>query len=112
MSNCKNCIHGCICNISCMNEPDGCGDFQDKSRVVELPCKVNDILYVTEYDSDSDEGYIEKVKVNSIEIDEYGISVYTKNINNSYETYYASDFNESVFLTREEAKKAIEEAEQ
>lgn len=112
MANCKNCIHGCICGSACMNEPDGCGDFKDKSKIVELPCKADDVLYVTEYDVDSDKSYIEKVKVSSIEIDEYGISIYCKTVEGNYDTYVPNDFGDSIFLTSEEAERALEEAEQ
>lgn len=112
MANCKNCIHGCICGRVCMNEPYGCGDFKDKSKILELPCKPGDVLYVVEYDADDNKSYPDTVKCDNIEIHDYGISVYCKNIYGNYDTYVPEDFGEVIFLTRSEAERALEEAEQ
>lgn len=53
MKNCRECLHHHICDLwrrcegqdaSCM-EISGCTYFKDRSRFVELPCKVGDTVY-------------------------------------------------------------------
>ena len=48
---CDNCIHYDVCEALEMNgiakvHPIQCGYFNDKSRYIELPCKVGDRVYV------------------------------------------------------------------
>jgi hypothetical protein len=68
MVTCKDCIHyercdtifdGLLSNRD--NEP--CYQFDDKSRYIELPCKVGDTMYV-KY-----RGVVRSVKVNAIRLD-------------------------------------------
>ncbi len=112
---CKNCYHYEACNYFLKKENkhlgscEGfvCGHFKDKSLIVELPCKGGDILFVVDYEPG--EECIEKVKCRSIEIDDSGMSIYCETIEGSCDTYVPGDFGESIFLTRKEAKKALEE---
>lgn len=39
---CKKCIHYDVCGESIFT----CGQFKDKSKFIELPCKVGDEIYV------------------------------------------------------------------
>lgn len=117
MTKCENCYHAEICK----NYPNtglppkmrnelldkGCEHFKDKSLIVELPCRVGDVLFTTEYDCDRNISYIEKVKCSSIEIDEFEISICCETIDDKYEHYVPEDFGESVFLSREEAEMAL-----
>ena len=112
MSTCNDCLHAEICPWDC----DGvvCEHFKDKSKLIELPCKVGDTVY-----SFCDTfGVILPYFVETL-----NISYYEKNLN--YYTYEANctnaeenelldsidfdieDIGESVFLTKEEAEKAI-----
>lgn len=48
---CENCIHYDLCNALEMNglskvHQKQCGFFNEKSRYIELPCKVGDTVYV------------------------------------------------------------------
>ena len=84
--------------------------IQDMQSVnaVELPCKAGDVLYVTDY-VDSEKSYIDKAKVSSIEFDEFGISIYCKTIEGTYDTYVPNDFGDNIFLSYEEAERVLEE---
>lgn len=47
MATCKDCLHIGICpNLNHDTVADKCPDFKDRSRFVELPCKVGDTMYV------------------------------------------------------------------
>ena len=50
---CKGCVHYDVCYELTYHEPNGeivgrevCNNFKDKSRFVELPCKVGDVLWI------------------------------------------------------------------
>lgn len=78
MSNvsCKNCFNYSLCNNQwqatspsgftmpnlCTMEINGekyiCKDFKEKSKVVEMPCKIGSIVYILEYDNDEAVDYI------------------------------------------------------
>ena len=118
MAKCENCYHYEMCCdwISrtfipvTKEEGSACEHFKDKYLIVELPCKVGDILYVIDYDCDSEMSYIEKVKCHSIEIcDEDDISIYCETIESQYDTYTPDDFGEVIFRTREEVQAVLEE---
>lgn len=87
---CKDCIHYDPCWMSKYIETNGyCPDFKDKSRYIELPEKV--------YQTD-------------------GVRVYESTVKNViYETdgvaFDKRAIGQSVFLTREEAEKELEERE-
>lgn len=60
---CKDCIHCELCEVQAFNgfnknfEPEKdwkhCGVFKDKSKYIELPCKVGDTVYVLDYENDN-----------------------------------------------------------
>lgn len=112
---CKDCVHYDVCYELTYHEPNGeivgrevCNNFKDKSRFVELPCNVGDIVWVI------NKNEIYKCRV-------YGISIDFKSawftfLYNGYfpefkekKIYYLSEFSKTVFLTREEAEKALKE---
>lgn len=46
MATCKDCLHIGICpNLNHETVADKCPDFKDRSRFVELPCKVGDHVF-------------------------------------------------------------------
>lgn len=58
MSTCKDCIHGDVCKAHVIEgvgidfttfekliEKNGCNQFKDRSKFIELPCKVGDTVY-------------------------------------------------------------------
>ena len=84
---------------------DDCDHFQDRSRFVELPCKVGDKVYVIE-DIAGEAKIIQDV-VETIGIGYYadGINIYQ--FDGIKTDGYFSDFGKTVFLTREEAEQAL-----
>lgn len=86
--NCKVCLHYDVC---CYHDFEECGCFSDKSEWVHLPCKVGDTVYQV----DSERIYESTVR--NIIYDTDGIAFDERAI------------VKSVFLTREEAEKALEE---
>ena len=47
MGKCNNCYHNQICDFACKRcDGANCIFFVDSSRMVELPCKVGDTMYV------------------------------------------------------------------
>lgn len=112
MSTCKDCLCFGMCLLS--SEKAGvCEEFKDRSKFIELPCKVGDTVYF--YDTF---GVVLPYFVETL-----NISYYKKNLN--YYTYEANctnveenelldsidfdveDIGESVFLTKEEAEQAL-----
>lgn len=123
---CKDCIHyeackttasyfGCSTNNSHtfatyelrQEIEKDCADFKDKSRFIELPCKVGDMLHDV-YDAITNGvGGIKELKVPEIHI-----NLDRRNrpwiVISGY--YFAfEDFGKTVFLTKEEAEKALAE---
>ena len=80
-----------------------CQCFQDRSRFVELPCKVGDVIHSIEH------GYIKNDSVTNI--------VYYANINEFVIQAHFTCFNEkafgkTIFFTKEEAEQALKEREE
>lgn len=111
---CEECLHYEMCksleecNGISMAKADNCSFYKNESLIVELPCKAGGVLFVKEYDPDTEKEYIEKVKCNEIEITEDGISIICKTTEGSYDTYAPEDFGECIFATRKDAAKALE----
>lgn len=115
MKNCRDCLHFKACyEMAAANNADEfntmfaekCEDFADRSEWVHLPCRVGDTVY-TIYNAS-----LSHYKVVEIIINDF---VWAKLYNGEYSGEYKSElicldfsFNEFVFLTREEAEKALE----
>lgn len=95
MASCKDCMHEKVCNYfdGDLNEEgaEKCVCFKDLNRFVELPCKVGDTVYQT------DGIRIYENKIERIIFD-------TNNIG-----FDETSIGKSIFLTREEAEKALKE---
>ena len=83
-------------------------DYLLEHGVIVLPCKVGDIVYVTYQDSQTIEE--KRVKSMSHKINELENSM--KFICRHNYGFLDTDINRKVFLTREEAEKALKEREQ
>ena len=127
MVSCNDCLHIDVCEIRTCYMCDGggfkcddceiysnyggkipsiknCKYFKDRTRFVELPCKVGDTVY---YITGLSRKYIKSAIVNEIVINCNGISELfvsndTVNFENSFDVFY---------LTREEAEQALKERE-
>lgn len=111
---CKECYHFGLCrynsNVSNADNLEICDDFKDKSKIIELPCKVGDIVYVI-YDK-----YVTSAKVLAAYIDQAGgmfdLQIKTKNeTTTGFKSVIDKDNYtfQTVFLTKAEAEKALEE---
>ena len=116
---CKDCVHYEVCkdyvesaldglqyNDSQMNGDD-CEFFKDRSRFVELPCKVGDTVFVVE--EIAEERKIIKDHVETIGIGYYADGVNIYQFDGIKTDGYFEDFGKNVFLTREEAEQALKE---
>lgn len=115
---CKDCVH---CNVCCdwknicnqmsafsSVEMEVCKDFKDKSKIIELPCNAGDDVFEI-----TDRNTISVFRIRFIEISICNnIFLHTDIIEGfiySGEVFRESDIGKTVFLTREEAEKALEE---
>ena len=88
---------------------------EDEGRLVVLTCKVGDVVYAIEdkyYEYLYHKG-IQKGHVCRFEYDkEWFVWIHIDGCNKDLQiAYKTSNFNQTVFLTREEAEKALEEME-
>lgn len=96
---CKNCVHYDVCLLgACIKGITGtCLNFKDKSSFIELPCKVGDIIYQI------DGVRIYASTIHEITYTSSKVIFVTENI-----VFDEQAINNSIFLTREEAEKALE----
>lgn len=107
---CKDCLHVEVCKkYASLQEfekkagEDGaekCSCFADKSQYIKLPCKVGDEVWRIAYPP-----HITKDRclgITSTEHDKWAIYLSGRSID-------LSEFDKTVFLTREEAEKALED---
>lgn len=110
---CKDCYHFDVCNtilknaLSCDDNDcsQECQLFKDKSKIIELPCKVGDTVYFIK----SAFTYLKEPKaeiVKTIITAEYDTIYKTQN-----RAFNIAVIGETVFLTREEAEQALRESE-
>lgn len=78
-------------------------DLEEQGKLLKLPCAVGDVVYEIDPIGES----IEKKKIDSVELHEYGVSIFAKDISGSFDTYDMSDFGAVVFLSKEEAEAAL-----
>lgn len=118
MARCKECIHSDLCKdmhrfgiVDLPYNADGavCDHFKDRAGIVELPCKVGDTVYIIDEGEDEcSEPYVLDVKVLSLTIEERGIGVELL-LPLGFRQVSWCVIGENVFLTREEAEKALAE---
>ena len=108
---CKECIYSIACNqhldaIQAENrftEPPVCTIFKDRSRFVELPCNVGDFVYFIKARR------VMADIVSKFTIDRCGVMLQRVN---GYNLGYTDQLGEKIFLTHEEAEKALKEREE
>lgn len=122
MATCKNCLHVKVCREYVMGLAaargveldateieqvlvcDDCENFKDRSRFVELPCKVGDLIYIIKKARGLS---VRGAKVNSITITESGkIQV------SCYRSSFIGLWSDDAFATKEEAEQALKEREE
>ncbi len=105
---CENCLHCEMCTFARQYRGvDKCPDFADKDLYIRLPCELNlpKELYRYMFD-DNHQAFAIKCKV--IKITGYGFTL--KHPTDGREWEYTYDrIGKTVFLTREDAEKKLEE---
>lgn len=134
MATCAECVHVDVCHefvkelaaarglklgsveeISAILQSDDCEQFKDRSRFVELPCKVGDTVYFNNV-------HLRYAKVIAIYIDASG-GMFDLDIATNIETvagyehfinkdYTFEDIGKRLFLTKESAEQAVKEREE
>lgn len=110
MANCKECIHFDVCEALEANGiskiyPSQCGCYKPKSRFIELPCEVGQTVYRTSGNYCGQEIY--KGVVDQISIGKDGTFLFW--VYGHPLAFTVDDFGKTVFLTKEEAEKALAE---
>lgn len=133
MATCADCVHVEVCSeyveglaavrglklktteeISAILQCDDCDHFKDRSRFVELPCKVGDTVYFNNV-------HLRYAKVIAIYIDASG-GMFDLDVTTNIETvagykhfinkdYTFEDIGKRLFLTKEAAEQALKERE-
>lgn len=105
MATCKDCVHFEVCReyaegLEQLLTCHGCEDFKDRSRFVELPCKLGDTVYYF-----NSAGEIYSQKVSGFIVNFVGILVDSDVI---FDSHLMGD---RFFSTRKEAEQALKERE-
>lgn len=124
MNICKGCFHFPVCQAYGETNKEDCAAFTDHSEWVHLPCKVGNILYFVKNNTDACcptcnnyDGYYNYCFLKSKDYPELAeIPVCNKQFMEIVEctadlmmiVENIDKFGETVFLTREEAEKALE----
>ncbi len=125
MATCKDCVHFKICveflnSQQCITDDcskckgkstcggiNNCYDFKDKSKIIELPCKVGDKLYDIALGKTAE---LTVIGINMCWNQNYKhITVHTHNYRSATLSWELKDFGKTIFLTNEEAEKALKE---
>ena len=107
MASCKDCLYYEVCSVdeSCLPDYVNCKYFKDRNRFVELPCKVGKAVFIPIFSTRK----ILYFTIIGFVIDDEGISFI---INNSANTIYpVSGIGKNIYLTFEEAERALKERE-
>ena len=120
MATCKECVHVEVCRyytnelakangiplkleeVELLLGCDDCENFKDRSRFVELPCKVGDFVYFIKARR------VMADIVSKFTIDRRGVMLQRVN---GYNLGYTDQLGEKIFLTHEEAEQALKERE-
>ena len=102
---CKDCIHSEVCYYhgEDIDSPGICGFFTDRSRFVELPCKLGDFVYFIKARR------VMADIVSKFTIDRCGVMLQRVN---GYNLGYTDQLGKKIFLTHEAAEQALKEREE
>ena len=123
MATCADCVHVEVCIDSVINYVGLKGDtpinalerevgdypcckFKDRSRFVELPCKVGDTVYILGNEIFCDE--IDEISIEKLSDGILCFRAYCKELKISLDL---KDFGTIAFLTKEQAERALKERE-
>lgn len=114
---CKDCIHYDVCSkkhwhVECnkyacdLNDIENrCDDFKDKSRFIELPCKIGDTVYLVD-----DKMEIIEYSIINIFFASFNFALWLKVENNdSVKTLLFSHYNQHWFTNKSKAEAKLKE---
>lgn len=112
MNICKGCFHFPVCQAYGETNKEDCAAFTDHSEWVHLPCEVGDIVFYFDgayHLKDKNMWKIKPIKVTefSTKIGRSG-KLYPLSIIANGTRYPITSIGKTVFLTREEAERALE----
>lgn len=117
MPKCENCYHKKVCiNGANYKNAENCKQYKPESLIVKLPCRIGDAVYYTPPGT----GGINELTVVAIHLSDE--KLVRKKLHKSHfvaiesssklsARYNLDSFGKTVFLTREEAERALEERE-
>ena len=113
---CKDCVHYEVCLAWCSGvESDQtiCKWFKDKSKFIELPCKVGDKVWLIKFAFSYAKRPISAMVCGIKTYSNTGTFTFMAltDENNISRSFINQDIGKTVFLTKEEAEKALEESE-
>lgn len=119
---CKDCIHYDVCVIVEHQTSDdedyltefGCSDFKSKSRYIELPCAVGDtVFWVTKScdENGRENSAIHEGTIISFSLQNDGLWFYCRYKYGLTFWHKIEYFGKTVFLTKEEAEKALKRSD-
>ena len=119
---CKDCIHYAVCDFDDdeIERTALCSFFKDRSRFVELPCKVGDMVYmITEQMQKVGRKKVTKTVIVECCVDNFRIgdagypsAALCDNENAWHYGVEPKMFGEIIFLSREDAEQALKEREE
>ena len=115
---CKECIHENLCVIkACPDafentkwEKEPCDHFKPKSRFIELPCEVGQVVWVVEHSNwQHTEWKVTEAKVSMLQQKADKSWKIRISIRSSVYDVTLDEIGKTVFLAKEEAEKALQE---
>ena len=109
MTACRDCIHYDVCGFEwCDSEAlTFCKDFKNKSRFVELACKVGQLVFEPYRD------FINVYEITTIRLSKYGLffnwRLYNSGVYSNVNGFSEREINKTVFLTKEQAEAKLKE---
>lgn len=116
---CKDCIHFDVCGGYTLTDdevPDiekRCGNFKDKTRFIELPVKLGQIVYAITLNTETNTFGIHRGFIGAFNIRDIGEYMFICHEGLDDEPYFKNicarfeDFGKAIFLTKEEAVQAF-----
>lgn len=117
------CLHWEVCKLTSpeyatakyytfCNCAEKCECFKDKSKYIELPCKVRDTVYVIKNNKISAKDIVFYNKIHSRvaeQNEEYWHCVDKDRISRNVITFYPENIGQTVFLSKSEAEQKLKE---
>lgn len=117
---CKDCVHYEVCETTYPDlelpfvNLEKCRLFKDKSKFIELPCKVGDKVWFIKFMWNYAKQPISAMVCGIKTFSSSGTFTFTAltHENNVSRSFINQDIGKTVFLTKEEAEQALKEREQ